>query len=427
MKIVEEMRSDGLFLAVALFDAEEVASSSVSVLLEISHRLSVCSDTPQEAWDDLVEQFGEQSMKALLTEQVAASLSYYVVDKAGVIPAAPPTVKPQSPLEKGCPLEVSVRALLKPEQKLSSYDPVHVKVQPYEYDLKAAVEENLKSFALQYPRYVAAAPRDVRPEDTCLIAMKTRIDDKIVPSMTFDQQRYTLGCGLLPEEFDRNLVGMQPGETREFSFPVASDEGQGAQADTTVAVLEVQDVVYDEMDDAWVQEHVPVYGDLQGYKESIAETLDRRARRDYEQYVRGMAVATLAQRYISPIPDEIYEAKSQELISRLEEELAASNMTLDDFIQHAGGIDKFNANVMMEAREQLYQDYALDAYFRHERLEVGEKDIKEACRALDPENPNDVRALWENAGRGYVLREAAQRYCAANHLLKTALITVDAA
>ena len=427
MKIIEKMENDGLFLAIARFDADEVAAASEAALQELSHRLSVSANTPQEAWGNLVEQFGEHSMKALLTEQVTNSLSFYVIDEASIIPASTPTAKSQDPLQKGRPFEISVKALMKPEQKLSSYDPVHVKVQPYEYDLDAAVEENLKRFALQYPRYVSAEPRELRPEDTCMIAMKTKIDDKIVLSMTFEERRYTLGCGLLAKEFDDGIVGMEPGETRKLCFPVASDKGESARADVTVTLLDIQDVVYDEVDDAWVQKHVPVYGDLRGYRESIAETLDRMARRDYEQYVRGMAVATLAQRYASSIPDEIYEAKSREIIVRLEEELASSGMTLDEYIQRAGGIDKFNVNVMMEAREQLYQDYALDAYFKHEKLEVGEEDIKEACKALDPENPGDVRELWENAGRSYVLREAAQRYCAANHLLKTALVTVDAA
>lgn len=427
MRIVEKLENDGLLLAAADFTAQEVSDAIDGQLAVMARRYSLCAKSPQEAQAQLEEQVGASGAAAMLADQVAESLSHYVVDRLGVIPAVPPSASAKGEVQRQRPLRISVRVLLKPSQELSSYDPVHVKVQPFTYDLEAAVEENLRSFAYQYPRYESLPPRPLAAGDTCMIAMKTRIDGKIVPEMTFEQRRYSLGCGLLPQEFDGKVEGMVPGEGRSVEFAVSTEAGEQALASAQVTLLEVQEVVYDEVDDAWVKKHVPVYKDLAGYKESIAETLDRMARRDYEQYLRGMAVATLAQRYSSSIPDEIYEAKAREVVSQLEQELAQAGTTMEAYIQHAGGPDSFNVNVMMEAREQLYQDYALDAYFAHEHLQVGESDIREACRALDPEDPSSVQGLCERAGRGYVLREAAQRYCAARRLLETALITVDAA
>ena len=70
------------------------------------------------------------------------------------------------------------------------------------------------------------------------------------------------------------------------------------------------------------------------------------------------------------------------------------------------------------------QGYALDALFSHEGLVVGEEDILEACTSMNPQNPKGVRRQMEESGRGFALREAAERIRANKWLLEHAKVTI---
>ena len=89
-----------------------------------------------------------------------------------------------------------------------------------------------------------------------------------------------------------------------------------------------------------------------------------------------------------------------------------------------GGEQQFNMMMMMQTRQMLVQGYALDALFRHEGLVVSDEDVQEACAAMNPQNPQGVRRQMEESGRGFALREAAERIKANKWLLEHADITV---
>ena len=88
-----------------------------------------------------------------------------------------------------------------------------------------------------------------------------------------------------------------------------------------------------------------------------------------------------------------------------------------------GGEQQFNMMMMMQTRQMLVQGYALDALFRHEGLVVSDEDVQEACAAMNPQNPQGVRRQMEESGRGFALREAAERIKANKWLLEHADIT----
>ena len=98
------------------------------------------------------------------------------------------------------------------------------------------------------------------------------------------------------------------------------------------------------------------------------------------------------------------------LMSNLRMQLQQQNMTYEQFIEQQGGEQQFNMMMMMQTREMLVQGYALDALFRHEKMVLTDEDIEAACRSMSPQqNPKQVRNQMEQTGRGFALREAAER------------------
>ena len=139
---------------------------------------------------------------------------------------------------------------------------------------------------------------------------------------------------------------------------------------------------------------------------------------------RHMKVGELAKRFKGRIADEVYEAMSRNLMNSLRMQVQQQDMTWEQFIEQQGGEQQFNMMMMMQTRQMLVQGYALDALFRHEGLVVSDEDVNEACRAMNPQSPLSVRRQMEESGRGFALREAAERIKANKWLLEHAKITV---
>ena len=69
----------------------------------------------------------------------------------------------------------------------------------------------------------------------------------------------------MPDGFDENIIGMNVGETKTFTFegPGIDDDGNEIveTIECTVTVKEIQKKVVPAIDDAWVAKYMPMYKD----------------------------------------------------------------------------------------------------------------------------------------------------------------------
>lgn len=90
-----------------------------------------------------------------------------------------------------------------------------------------------------------------------------------------------------------------------------------------------------------------------------------------------------------------------------------------------GGEQQFGMMLMMQTREVLVQGFCLDAVYRHEHMTLTDKDLEDACLGMNPQgNPKMMRQQLEDSGRGFALRETAERLKAARFVASQAKITV---
>ena len=115
----------------------------------------------------------------------------------------------------------------------------------------------------------------------------------------------------------------------------------------------------------------------------------------------------------------------QTLVSNLRGQLQQQGIPFEQFVQSQGGEQQFGMIMMMQTREMLVQGYALDALFRHEKMTLTDEDIDAACRSMNPQNPDAVKREMQENGRGFALREAAERMKANQWLLDHAIVNVE--
>ena len=222
---------------------------------------------------------------------------------------------------------------------------------------------------------------------------------------------------------------MEPGQTKEVTFeaPLGTENGEvvNKPISCTVTVKEIQQEVVPVIDDAWVKANMPMFASKEALVADMRRVFEAQQREAYEGYVQQMAVGQLTRRFEGRIADEIYEATRDQLMQNLRMELQQAGMTWEQFVAQNGGEQQFGMMLMMQTREVLVQGFCLDAVYRHERLTLTDKDLEDACLGMNPQgNPKMMRQQLEDSGRGFALRETAERLKAARFVASQAKITV---
>lgn len=372
------------------------------------------------------EQLGIKNLDETITPQAMELIVPHAVNKSGYLPAFMPQAEPKTRLARGHAFQFELKLLPKPVYELDDYGPVKITIEPYSVD-DEQIDRQISDMARQFTEFVPVEAHPLGEHDSCLIAMKTTKGGEEVSGLTMDQRPYTLGMDLMPAGFDDHLVGMEPGESRTFTF-----EGPGLDADfneimeeyeTTIKLLEVQKEVVPVINDEWVKKNLPMYADLADMRAKIGADLDKDRRKYYEDYKRNVAATELSKRFKGSIPDAVYEGAMHETRENMRQQVSRSGMKWDEFVEKNGGEQQVNMMLMVEMRQNLVMGFALDAYYKHERLVYNEDDLNEVCFQMNPQNPRMARESMERNGFGYALRESAERLRACKRLVETAEIT----
>ncbi len=427
MKVTQKKLDDGRLLIDAVASTAEVSNALNNAHLAFAQQMGMRPEKDKTVAQAAEERMGIKDLDSVIMNQAVEALVPFAIDKVGVIPAFPPQPEPKTALKRGQTFQFGLHLTPKPDYELTSYEPVSITIQEVSID-ERQVDEQINQVAERYAEFVADDPHPVRKGDSCLLAMESYENGEKLPGLTTDARTYSAGAGLMPDGFDENIIGMDVGETKTFTFegPGIDDEGNEIveTIECTVTVKEIQKKVAPVIDDAWVAKFMPMYKDVAAMRDDIRRGLNRQLSGEYENYKRNMAAGELAKRFQGSIADEVYESMSRNLMNNMRAEVEQQNMTWDQFVEQQGGEQQFNMMMMMQTRQMLVQGYALDALFRHEGLVVSDEDVQEACAAMNPQNPQGVRRQMEESGRGFALREAAERIKANKWLLEHADITV---
>lgn len=428
MKVTQRKLDDGRLRLECVATPTEVNEVLQSAYIQFAQQMGLRPEKDKTVAQVAEEQMGIKNLDTVVQQQAIDGLVPYAIDKKNLTPAYPPKAEHDYAIVRDREFAFTVVVLPKPKYELSSYEPVTITVQPFSVS-EEEVRRHMDETAEHYAEYVAADPHPVVKGDSVKVKLVCSEGRKPIPGLTTDGRTYTTGAGYMPDGFDENIIGMNVGETKEFSFegPSLNDKGEECtqKVDCVATVLEIQKKVTPEITDEWVQKYMPMYKSAEDFRNSIRESLEKQGREQYNDYNRQLAASELAKRFEGSIPDDIYEAMREQLMINVRQTAQQQGKTLDAFIEEQGGQQQFGMMMMMQIRELLVQGFALDALFRHEHLTLNDEDIDAACHLMNPQvNPKMLRQRLEQTGRGFMLREAAERLRANDWLLEHANIRI---
>lgn len=429
MKVISQKQKDGTIALDALCSVQEVNDAYQAAYVRFANQMSLMPE-PGKTVPEVVEQrLGIKDLDSIVAPTVLEYLGPFAIDKRGIIPAYPANPLPLSPLARGKEFNFRIVVKPKPSYELTSYEPVSITVPKMEHD-DSKVQEMLQEIAETYTEYVASGEdRPVRSGDYLIIKVESTRNGEPFAALSFSRRFYQVGQGYMPEGFETNVIGMKPGETKKFGFmaPSIDDAGQHTRiaVESAVTVIELQVPRVPEITDEWVKTHLPMYGGLDNLVNAANEQQSEAESINYNMMLQDVVSSEIAKRFEGKIEDDVYEAMMRAMTDQLSASLAQQGQKLEDYKKEMGGDQAFTMMMLMEVRNTCTQGYALDAVFNHFKLKLTDADINKMALIMNPQNPEAARKEMEGCGRGYILRESAQRMKAAQYLVEHADITYE--
>ena len=256
---------------------------------------------------------------------------------------------------------------------------------------RVAIDDEAVAGALQRlrdraARFEAVEARGIDHGDT-ITADLTRREANEKPQK-MDGVSIELGAKANPPGFDDNLLGLNVGDTKEFTIRYPQDypigELAGAEVSYTVTVMGIKRRVLPELDDEFAKD-LGEFDTLDALRARVREDLEHEARHAAARDVRSQVMKALAGR----LPFEVPESLVQREMDRRVEEFARRLM--DQRVDpRQAGIDwqAFRDSQHDVAREAIASALVLDEITRREQLNV-----------TDAELDHEVNRYAERTGR----------------------------
>ncbi|MGN0077479.1 MAG: hypothetical protein ACI36V_01690 [Coriobacteriales bacterium] len=349
----------------------------------------------------------------------------YAIDRLDVETITQPVFYCEKEPEAGVDLDVTIIALIKPQLSLSSYEPVEVDL-PQAVFTDEDIDGRIAEFADQHATYDDIA--DVRPiqlEDYAHVKLVISREGKVIPQLTGAHNLFQCSYSTMPKEFIDQMLGMLPGETREFDFmgPVENSVTPDELA-LYHGVVTLESLVEKrpaDICDQWFKDNYPVFDSLDAFKADMKAKLEKEALQTREQHKEIAVDYAILDRLQGSIPDEIYEFVMENMTSNFLHNLQRMGKTKEEFFKENNTDEQqYTTSMMLEARRALRQGFALDALFRGREMELTDDDVHAYLSTIAPGQEDRLLGEMQDNGRSYVVMEEARRHKAHRWLLETA-------
>jgi trigger factor len=261
--------------------------------------------------------------------------------------------------------------------------------------------------------------------DHLVVTVEGRRDGERMEEASGEDLLYELGDAEESDsELDRQLVGVEAGQTVTFTDTLGEDYGElaGVEVEFTAEVKEVKHKKLPEVDD----DFAVTATEFDTAEELISELrtqLAEHKRMNARAELRGKVVEAVADLVEVPLPQAMVNEELQLRMHRLGRQAEQYGLSLEQFIQMSGTApDELFANFEQEARKTVKAQLVVDRIGKEAALEVTRDDlgieISRQAQRLG-RDPEELAEFMTHPDRISALVSDAFRRKAIDHLLET--------
>jgi trigger factor len=148
-----------------------------------------------------------------------------------------------------------------------------------------------------------------------------------------------LGSGTFIPGFEDNVIGMKPGETKDFVVTFPKDYGvtdlQNAKVTFTVKLNKVMEVTKPELDDKFAASVGP-FKTVEELKSDVKKQLEHEQKHKVERDFEAALVNELADKTKVAIPETLIEEQEQLIFQEVRQNVVQRGMTYEEFLKNQG-------------------------------------------------------------------------------------------
>jgi trigger factor len=210
-----------------------------------------------------------------------------------------------------------------------------------------------------------------------------------------------LGDGHISEDFDKGVIGMNPGEEKEVSASFPDDyfnkKLAGHTVDFKVKLNEIRKEVLPEIDDEMAKQLGP-FTTLDEVREKIRENLTQGYDKRIEQELNEQIFSQILEKVEFEVPDVMVDYELNGIIADAERSFSYHNKTFEEAgISRESLAEKYRGTAEKQVRRQLI----LGQIIQQEKMELAEEDLEKGFEemAASYNQPVDVvKGIYGNSG-----------------------------
>jgi trigger factor len=291
----------------------------------------------------------------------------------------PPELTADSPYKYQATVEIT------PE--IEDIDFKGLKLQRTRYEASdSEVDIQLKTLQKNMAKYEKISDnRPVQDGDFVLVDLEGSKDGEPVPEFAkVENFSMQIGKAAISDDFDRQLIGMQAGDSKKFKTQFDKDHPNdklaGQEITFQVTLSEIRQEILPAIDDELAKK-AGSYETLDDLKKIIMENLKQGYEKRMEQELNEQIFSGLIAKTEFEVPDALVEMELQGIIDEAERSFAYRNISLEEMgLSRETIAEKYRDTALKQVKRHLILDKIIDQEtlsLTDEELEDGLKEMAE--------------------------------------------------
>ena len=230
--------------------------------------------------------------------------------------------------------------------------------------------------------------RPAKKDDIAMIDYAGFKDGKpFAETQAIENTAIKIGDGSMLKDFDEKLVGMKPGDEKEFNVRFPKDYSNKKLADLDITfqmkLNEIKEEILPEIDDELAKD-LGEYNTLDELKDAITDNLQQGYAKRTEQELNEQVFKTLIEKTEFEVPESLVDAEVQEIVAEAERSFSYQNRSLEDLgLSRDSLLEQYRKTAEKQVRRHLILSQIIDQenmVLPDEDLEAGLREMSDAYR-----------------------------------------------
>nr|WP_174817027.1 trigger factor [Nocardia brasiliensis] len=278
-------------------------------------------------------------------------------------------------IEDGQELAFTAEVDVRPEITLPAYEGIEVTVDAFTIG-DEDIEEQLLSLRQRFGT-LTGVERAVQDGDFVSIDLSATVDGEEVPEAATTGLSHEVGSGQLIEGLDEALIGLNAGESKEFTSTLVAGEHAGKEAVITVTVQSVKERELPAADDDFAQ-LASEFDTLDELKADLRTRVERSKKVQQAGEIRDKVLETLLEQVEVPLPEAVVKAEIDAVTHDAVHGFDHDEAKLAEALEAQGSSrEEFDKDAKESAEKSVKTQLLLDAIAEADNTQVGQEELTE--------------------------------------------------